>query len=42
MALDSKQITPRIYQGGWILTQDIPELLRYGITHTLNLDHPYP
>ena len=42
MALEPKQITPRIYQGGWILTQDIPELVRLGITHTLNLDHPYP
>ena len=41
MNLEPKQITPRIYQGGWILPQDIPVLSRLGITHLLNLDLPY-
>ncbi len=41
MALEPKQITNQIYQGGWILPRDIPELVRLGITHILNLDFPY-
>ena len=41
MPLEPKQITSQIYQGGWILTQDIPELVQLGITHILNLDLPY-
>ena len=41
MALEPKQITSRIYQGGWLMPRDIPELVRIGITHLLNLDHPY-
>jgi protein-tyrosine phosphatase len=41
MALEPKQITPRIYQGGWLRLQYIPELVQLGITHILNLDHPY-
>ena len=41
MALEPKQITSQIYQGGWILPRDIPELVRLGITHILNLDFPY-
>jgi len=41
MNLEPKQITSRIYQGGWILPQDIPVLSRLGITHLLNLDLPY-
>jgi protein-tyrosine phosphatase len=41
MALDPKQITSQIYQGGWILPRDIPELVQLGITHILNLDFPY-
>jgi len=41
MALEPKQITSRIYQGGWLMLRDIPELVRLGINHLLNLDHPY-
>ncbi len=41
MALEPKQITSRIYQGGWILPRDVPELVELGITHILNLDLPY-
>jgi protein-tyrosine phosphatase len=41
MAFEPKQITSQIYQGGWLLTQDIPELVKIGITHILNLDQPY-
>ena len=41
MALEPKQITSQIYQGGWLLNQDIPELVRLGVTHILNLDLPY-
>ncbi|MDI7259542.1 MAG: dual specificity protein phosphatase [Thermodesulfobacteriota bacterium] len=41
MALEPKQITSRIYQGGWLLPRDIPELVRLGVTHILNLDLPY-
>jgi len=41
MPLEPKQITSRIYQGGWIVPQDIPELVQLGITHILNLDLPY-
>jgi protein-tyrosine phosphatase len=41
MALEPKQITSQIYQGGWIVPQDIPELVQLGITHILNLDLPY-
>ena len=41
MALEPKQITSRIYQGGWLLPRHIPELIDLGITHILNLDHPY-
>ncbi len=41
MALEPKQITSRIYQGGWLMPRDIPELVGLGITHLLNLDHPY-
>lgn len=41
MALEPKQITKRIYQGGWIMPRHIPELLALGITDLLNLDHPY-
>jgi len=41
MALEPKQITSHIYQGGWLLTRDIPELVELGITHILNLDLPY-
>jgi len=41
MALEPKQITSQIYQGGWILPRDIPEIVRLGITHILNLDFPY-
>ena len=41
MRLEPKQITPRIYQGGWIVPGDIPELAQLGITHILNLDLPY-
>lgn len=41
MPLDPRQITPRIYQGGWLRPQHIPELLQLGITHILNLDLPY-
>ncbi len=42
MALEPKQITSQIYQGGWLLVRDIPELIQLGITHILNLDLPYP
>ncbi|MFC1817224.1 dual specificity protein phosphatase family protein [Thermodesulfobacteriota bacterium] len=42
MVLEPKQITSQVYQGGWIFTKDIPELVQLGITHSLNLDHPYP
>jgi protein-tyrosine phosphatase len=41
MSLEPKQITSRIYQGGWLMPRDIPELVRLGITDLLNLDHPY-
>ena len=41
MPLDPKKITARIYQGGWILHDDIPILQKFGITHILNLDLPY-
>ncbi len=41
MVLEPKQITSQIYQGGWLLNQDIPELVRLGVTHILNLDLPY-
>jgi len=41
MALEPKQITSQIYQGGWIVPEDIPELVQLGITHILNLDLPY-
>jgi protein-tyrosine phosphatase len=41
MPLEPKKITSRIYQGGWILSHDIPALLQLGITHILNLDLPY-
>ena len=41
MPLEPKRITSRIYQGGWIVPQDIPELVQLGITHILNLDLPY-
>lgn len=41
MTLEPKQITSRIFQGGWILAHDIPALSRLGITHLLNLDLPY-
>ena len=41
MPIEPKQITSRIYQGGWLRPRDIPELARLGITHILNLDLPY-
>ncbi len=41
MALEPRQITLQIYQGGWPLPQDVPLLVNLGITHVLNLDHPY-
>lgn len=41
MSFEPKQITSHIYQGGWLLRQDIPELVRLGVTHILNLDLPY-
>jgi protein-tyrosine phosphatase len=41
MRLEPQQITPRIYQGGWIVPGDIRELAQVGITHILNLDLPY-
>ena len=41
MTFEPKQITSHIYQGSWILTRDIPELVELGITHILNLDLPY-
>ena len=41
MALEPKQITSQICQGGWLLNQDIPELVQLGVTHILNLDLPY-
>jgi protein-tyrosine phosphatase len=41
MALEPKEITSRIYQGGWLRPGDIPELVRLGITHIINLDLPY-
>ncbi len=41
MALEPKQITSRIYQGGWLRPQYIAELVQLGITHVLNLDLPY-
>lgn len=40
MALEPKKITPRIYQGGWLRPEHIPELVQLGITHILNLDLP--
>ena len=42
MPLEPKQITTQIYQGGWILPRDVPELVQLEITHILNLDLPYP
>ena len=39
-ALEPKQITSQIYQGGWLRPQHIPELVQLGITHVLNLDLP--
>jgi protein-tyrosine phosphatase len=41
MIFEPKQITSRIYQGGWLRTQHIPELVQLGITDVLNLDFPY-
>jgi protein-tyrosine phosphatase len=41
VALEPKQITSRIYQGGWLRLQHIPELVQLGITHILNFDLPY-
>ena len=41
MALEPKQITSQIYQGGWLRAEHIPELVQLGITHILNLDLPY-
>ncbi len=41
MSFEPKQITSRIYQGGWILPRDVAEIVRLGITHILNLDFPY-
>ena len=41
MALEPKQITSRIYQGGWIGPQHIAELVQLGVMHIFNLDHPY-
>jgi protein-tyrosine phosphatase len=41
MALEPKQITSQIYQGGWLRPEHIPELVQLGITHILNLDLPY-
>jgi protein-tyrosine phosphatase len=41
MALEPKQITPQIYQGGWLRPQNVSELIDLGITHVLNLDLPY-
>lgn len=41
MAFEPKQITPQIYQGGWLRPEHIPELVQLGITHILNLDLPY-
>jgi len=41
MSLEPKKITSRIYQGGWIMADDIPVLTQFGITHILNLDLPY-
>ena len=39
-SLDPTQVTAQIYQGGWLRAQHIPELVRLGITHVLNLDLP--
>ena len=39
-ALEPKQVTSQIYQGGWLRPQHIPELVQLGITHVLNLDFP--
>jgi protein-tyrosine phosphatase len=39
-SLEPTQITTRIYQGGWLRPHHIPELVRLGITHVLNLDLP--
>jgi protein-tyrosine phosphatase len=41
MPLEPKKIASRIYQGGWILSYDIPVLSQLGITDILNLDLPY-
>ncbi len=41
MALEPKQITSQIYQGGWLRPEHIPEIVQLGITHLLNLDYPY-
>ena len=41
MSLEPKKITSRIYQGGWIMADDIPVLTQFNITHILNLDLPY-
>jgi protein-tyrosine phosphatase len=40
MPVEPKKITPRVYQGGWILPSDVPVLVDIGITHILNLDLP--
>jgi protein-tyrosine phosphatase len=37
-SLEPTQITPQIYQGGWLRPHHIPELVQLGITHVLNLD----
>jgi protein-tyrosine phosphatase len=42
MSLEPKQITTQIYQGGWILPRDVPELVQLEITHILSLDLPCP
>jgi protein-tyrosine phosphatase len=41
MALEPRQITSQIYQGGWPLPRDVSRLVEIGITHLLNLDLPY-
>jgi protein-tyrosine phosphatase len=41
MALEPRQITSQIYQGGWPLPRDIPYLVQLGVTHLFNLDYPY-
>jgi len=39
-SLEPTQITPQIYQGGWLRSHHVPELVQLGITHVLNLDTP--